>query len=1027
MPLTLSNAVKLRPSVYDLQKRDTVLSIDDLIQDRIDPVEFFEENEVTEGMKTLMQQAFRRLEGKGDQGTFLLKQAMGGGKTHNLITLGLLAKHPEFRSQFSNVYTFDPTVGPIKVIAFNGRETDHPLGIWGALAEQLGKRDLFKDHYSPPKAPGEGSWRNLFKGERVLVLVDELPPYLHAAHATQVGDSNLAEVTQTALTNLLSALNSEDCVGVCFILTDLEAAYGADSATIANILKTLGQEAHRSALQIDPVRMTSDELYKILRKRLFSGLPNENEIREVAQAYAAAIRETNQMDITAERPEEFATRVAEAYPFHPSMRDLYARFKENPGFQQTRGLIRLMRAVVSKLWQTGAAEKVFLIGAHNFDLSDDQVAGQISAINDTLVNAIAHDFYNDKGDSIAQKLDRDAGNTNATDACKLIFMSSMSKATQGVIGLSINEVITNLAEPGRDLTRLKSEALEKLTIEAWYLHADQDQKFYFKNTENLVAKLNSLVTAYSIDQAKKELRDRLKTMFKPTQGDCYQDLMPLPPLDEINLQQDKVTLVILEPREKGLDPAVKNFWKDTDFRNRIGFLTGSSNTYNRLIEAGKRTKAIQAISDEFTTERRLANDPQVLQANDLKDKYNANFLAAVRETFTTLYYPVFVNNDDDLEKAEILMQFDNNRYEGENQIKELLRQKGKFESEVDSDTFRRKIEARLFTQSPIQWSQIKRRSATNTRWQWHIPSALDNIKNKMVNQDQWRENGGYVEKGPFEAPTPSVLVNELNRDDPTGKVLLRVRKQHGNHIYYEFGAEATTSSLELTEETLETDRLKISFLCVDTERPDKPGIPVEWKNRITVQHKFYNTGQQQMCQLKAVPKGQIQFTTDGSSPINNGGVYNQPFAVPTNARMVMVVAEAEGISSEVMRFDPPAGAVTVRELNLDKAATWRKQVKRDDTRGVYELLEDLKRLSAKPFVSMMLISDGMNFAELTLSAGMARDPEQLLTILESLRPMIDNGTLSIDVSQIEFRLGRDLRDWAAQRKLNVDINDVSQA
>ena len=76
-----------RDSVFDPQRRDTVLDLTDLINDRIKPDEFFVENYITEGMKTLLEHAFRRLEGKSEQGVFKLKQAMGGGKTHNLLAL----------------------------------------------------------------------------------------------------------------------------------------------------------------------------------------------------------------------------------------------------------------------------------------------------------------------------------------------------------------------------------------------------------------------------------------------------------------------------------------------------------------------------------------------------------------------------------------------------------------------------------------------------------------------------------------------------------------------------------------------------------------------------------------------------------------------------------------------------------------------------------------------------------------------------------------------------------------------------
>jgi len=43
-----------------------------------------------------------------------------------------------------NFYAPDPNLGPVKVIAFSGRETDAPYGIWGALAEQMGKKELFQ-------------------------------------------------------------------------------------------------------------------------------------------------------------------------------------------------------------------------------------------------------------------------------------------------------------------------------------------------------------------------------------------------------------------------------------------------------------------------------------------------------------------------------------------------------------------------------------------------------------------------------------------------------------------------------------------------------------------------------------------------------------------------------------------------------------------------------------------------------------------------------------------------------------------
>jgi hypothetical protein len=75
---SLEQLCKPRQSVFDRNRRDVVLDLTDLLEDRIDPGEFFEENYCTTGMQRLLQEAFRRFTGKSPQGVFVLTQAMGG-------------------------------------------------------------------------------------------------------------------------------------------------------------------------------------------------------------------------------------------------------------------------------------------------------------------------------------------------------------------------------------------------------------------------------------------------------------------------------------------------------------------------------------------------------------------------------------------------------------------------------------------------------------------------------------------------------------------------------------------------------------------------------------------------------------------------------------------------------------------------------------------------------------------------------------------------------------------------------------
>ncbi len=295
-----------RKSVFDKARHDVVLDLSDLIAGSIKAADFFEENFVTDGMKTLLNEAFRRFSGESEQSVFVLSQAMGGGKTHNMIALGLLAAHPEIRKKVSPEIGKYEKLGTVRVVGFSGRQSDEPLGIWGSIADQLGKKDEFKGYYSPLSAPGPNAWVNLLKGTPLLILLDELPPYFQAAKSKTIGHSDLAEVTTTALANLLVAVSKTELKNVCVVISDLKATYQQGSQLVQQALQNFGNEVGRTALKLEPVALNSNEIYDILRTRLFEKLPDAKQIQEVAQAYADSVKAAKQMDITNASPEQYA-------------------------------------------------------------------------------------------------------------------------------------------------------------------------------------------------------------------------------------------------------------------------------------------------------------------------------------------------------------------------------------------------------------------------------------------------------------------------------------------------------------------------------------------------------------------------------------------------------------------------------------------------------------------------------------------------------------------------------------------------
>ncbi len=404
---------------------------------------------------------------------------------------------------------------------------------------------------------------------------------------------------------------------------------------------------------------------------------------------------------------------------------------------------------------------------------------------------------------------------------KLLLASSLSNVAGGTKGLTLPEMVANLCAPGRDLSKLKNEVINRLVTTAWYLHAGRDGRLFVKNVQNLVARLRTTAESYLHDQSLRELRERLQELFKPTTGWCYQKVQALPAVDEIDLTQDKTVLVIANPHAGGLHPDLVKLHDNIDFKNRICFLTGQR-SFDALLNAAKELKAIRHIIDELKAEGAPDNDPQLVQPRDLLDRIQNQFGSALRETFSTLYYP----SAQRLMAADFLMEFTANRYDGEDQIIRTLKGKMKYTEEVGGETFRKKVETRLFTQKVMLWSEIRRRAATNPAWQWHHPEALDKIKGECLHQDVWRESGGYIEKGPFPQPATEIKLQELSRNDDTGQVRLRVTPINGDAVYLEIGGQATPASQKLAGRDYETAELQVSFLAVDSTGEHETGDAV---------------------------------------------------------------------------------------------------------------------------------------------------------------------------------------------------------
>lgn len=1034
----LASMLKPRASVFADTTQEDVLNLTDFAEGKVDAEAFFRENYMTQGMRMLLDIVFNRFAGKSDTGLVKLTQAMGGGKTHCMIATGLLAQHVKLRQSMLKQEYAD--LGEIKVVTISGRE-NYEYGIWGSISEQLGQWDLFKEYNTQLKAPGENAWVNLLKGQKILILLDELPPYLDYARTEKVGNADLAVVTTRALSNLFSALGKAELSQVCVVLSDLDAAYEMGSQMVQQAfsqLDDLKSEVERQARDVQPVKHNSDEVYDIMRVRLFENEPLSDtyaqDKNDIAIAYKEAVAKARKLGITNYSDAAVYQGVTDSYPFHPGLKELYARFKENTSVRQTRGLLKLMRQIVRQFYESGMADRKSLIHVYDIDLNQERLFSMVRSIKPSLENAVSHDIAQ-QGRSVAESIDAERGDGKdyAGRMARMLLFSSLSTAMQGTLGLTENDACGFAAEPDTDFN-IVQEVIGKLKNDCWYIKTDNRGLIYYQDTKNMVAEMNSLMQSYNQESARKELKRVLAENFKPRLKNCYQKVFVFPAVDEITLSREDLSLVIFEPNPgRELHPDLQAFWEQTSYKNRVMFLSGERELMEKLYENSKRLKAIQSIMGKMKEEHLSERDQQYIEAEAHLDKAIQNLFSTIRVTFVTLYYPTGRNENYRIRNADFKLEFKGNHFDGEEQIINCLKENHKYSDFSREDDFlstlTRKCEQRLFTQKEMQWSQILDRAATMPAWEWYHPDQMETLRQDALKKDVWREEGGYLQKGPFQLEPTEVQVEDVSYDDQTKTFTLRVHGVGGN-VYYDVGADPTMASREVQGNILTTQEPCLRFLCIDPtgQREDGPVVehicyaPIKYGDRLTPEGRA--------VVLSVNEHHEAYYTTDGSEPRENGSLYDgQDINVPADCRYVRVVTLYNGKvidtkSIPIEQKNEPAK----HEIDEARPLTFLYQSKKNlsDTATVYKELEELAKLGQVSLQeATMVVSEKnnvRNYVDLTTNVVYTpKDMQELIDFVRerSFRKQNLESEVTLEYKRLLFASGAKFKEWAARKKFDL--------
>lgn len=1016
------NALHIRVS-------DQIEQLDELIRAEADGVAFFKRTYLTQGMRDLISEGLARLAGRSTQAIFHLKQAMGGGKTHLLVGFGLLAKHPALRQRYCPDITYGAEFDTAAIAAFNGRNSP-PHFFWGEIAAQLGRPELFRAFWEAgPRAPGEDDWLKLFDLDQpVLILLDEMPPYFHYYATQAVGSGTVADIAVRAFANLLTAAGKKR--NVCVVVSDLAAAYDTGGRLINRALEDARKELGRQERAITPVDLAADEIYAILRKRLFEALPDEAEVKAIADAFGERLAELAKAKTVRREAQVIADEILVTYPFHPRLKNLVALFKENEQFKQTRGLLELVSRLLLSVWNR-PVDDVYLIGAQHFDLSLAEVRDKLTEISG-MRDVIARDIWDAQRSAHAQLIDAQRQSDAAAQVAALLLTASLSTAVNAVKGLTREEVVECLVAPNRDPAEFVA-AFEELQKLAWYLHHTPEGRFYFDRQENLTKLLQSLAKEAPDNQIEELIRSRLRELFQAKRKTAYDDVLPLPRLEEAaeRLRRGRV-LLIVSPDGKIPPDAVQRFFDGLTQQNNLLVLTGEKTALASVEQAARRFFAAQKADARIPK-----GHPQRADLEAKQQEYAQDFTTTLLNLFDKVLFPIQrPGRDPQLAAKPLDMVRDATKpFDGEAQIEQTLTSnplKLYLDVERDFDAIREKAEDLLWPEGMAETriTDMADRYAEQAAMPWLPPRGLDQLIQIAKNRGLWEDLGnGYLTKQPRPKRT-GVQVSVLAGPNDAGEVRLRVEPVNGGptpQIFYAEDGPVSERSQRLTEPELRTRALRVAFLVKDPTNRYETGDPYVWENKLTIRNRLVERDGQRWVELLVAPRGEMRYTLDGSEP-RFGTPYTGPFAIGDDEVRLLVFAEAEGLQAkEMFTFGPRwrKEVLIINELPARLKAD-RTSFKLDSRAAVFEALK--LAIEYRVTFENIYLTVGQGAQTITLSIGdIAVDAEFLMRIVNQLVERTPaEAPVTMTFKRASFQTGHDAQTFSQRFGIQLAQEQIEQ-
>jgi predicted AAA+ superfamily ATPase len=650
-----------------------------------DPKEFFRRTFLTESLKRLLTGAIERVHGDGGDPVVQLQTNFGGGKTHSMLALYHLFSGAAVNAlqgvgelmaetgrsslpKVKRVVLVGNKISPGNPSTKSDGTVVHTL--WGELAWQLGGKRAFnriaKDD-ERATSPGDVLRELFVEYGPCLILIDEWVAYARQLHDQSDLPGGSFETTFTFAQVLTE---SAKLAGNCLLVVSLPASdttgsphTQADDVEVGGIrgreaLDRLRNVVGRVESTWKPA--TAEEGFEIVRRRLFDAIPGDQFTNRdlTARAFSELYRVQASEFPPECRTADYERRLQAAYPIHPEVFDrLYSDWSTLVKFQRTRGVLRLMAAVIHCLWEKGDRNPMIL--PSTIPIDDPRVQFELTRyLSDAWTPIIERDV--DGPQSLPLRIDNEQPNLGRLHAARRVARTVYlgSAPTQGAAhrGLEDRRVTLGCVMPGEP-PAIFGDALRRLASSATYLYQDGTRVWYatqptvtklaedrteqFKReADRIYAELETLIknnAAQSLrDDDKKKIAFARLHVFARTGADVPDDhdarLVVLPP-DQMFSKDgtsaaETAARALLESR--GNSPRL--------FRNTLVFLAADKARMQDLEDAVARSLAWRSIIDDH--EVLDLGKQQTHQALTQSKSAEAIVAARIPETYQWLLIPI---------------------------------------------------------------------------------------------------------------------------------------------------------------------------------------------------------------------------------------------------------------------------------------------------------------------------------------------------------------------------------------------------